>query len=274
MIGCIYQIENLVTHESYIGQTIDFKRRKRDHINNLKNNQHDNPKLQNAWNKYGEQEFHFRVWEFNIESFEELNKLECEYIKKYDSLNNGYNLVPGGGKPPLHQKVKDEDIVKFLCVQFKYGDGLGKTCEDIFGWARGTASAAKRKIRYLNAWNIYENMSEEERDNLGKKVYSEYHMEEKRFQRQLSQGGCSRAYSLTQDDYNFAFAAQELGYGYTSVAKYLQIKPSTVKDWFNGRSRKKEREQFNKLSEDEKSQLIGRVKIAELSGKPKSISSI
>ena len=274
MIGYIYQIENLVTHESYIGQTIDFKRRKRDHINNLKNNQHDNPKLQNAWNKYGEQEFHFRVWEFNIESFEELNKLECEYIKKYDSLNNGYNLVPGGGKPPLHQKVKDEDIVKFLCVQFKYGDGLGKTCEDIFGWARGTASAAKRKIRYLNAWNIYENMSEEERDNLGKKVYSEYHMEEKRFQRQLSQGGCSRAYSLTQDDYNFAFAAQELGYGYTSVAKYLQIKPSTVKDWFNGRSRKKEREQFNKLSEDEKSQLIGRVKIAELSGKPKSISSI
>ena len=109
---------------------------------------------------------------------------------------------------------------------------------------------------------------------LGKKVYSEYHMEEKRFQRQLSQGGCSRAYSLTQDDYNFAFAAQELGYGYTSVAKYLQIKPSTVKDWFNGRSRKKEREQFNKLSRDEKSQLIGRVKIAELSGKPKSISSI
>ena len=274
MIGYIYQIENLVTHESYIGQTIDFKRRKRDHINNLKNNQHDNPKLQNAWNIYGAQEFHFSIWAFNIESFEELNKLECEYIKKYDSLNNGYNLVPGGGKPPLHQKVKDEDIVKFLCVQFKYGDGLGKTCEDIFGWARGTASAAKRKIRYLNAWNIYENMSEEERDNLGKKVYSEYHMEEKRFQRQLSQGGCSRAYSLTQDDYNFAFAAQELGYGYTSVAKYLQIKPSTVKDWFNGRSRKKEREQFNKLSRDEKSQLIGRVKIAELSGKPKSISSI
>lgn len=274
MIGYIYQIENLVTHESYIGQTIDFKRRKRDHINNLKNNQHDNPKLQNAWNKYGEQEFHFRVWEFNIESSEELNKLECEYIKKYDSLNNGYNLVPGGGKPPLHQKVKDEDIVKFLCVQFKYGDGLGKTCEDIFGWARGTASAAKRKVRFLNAWNIYEKMTKEEQDNLAEKVYSKYHMEEKRFQRQLAQGGCSKAYSLTQDDYNFAFTAQELGYGYTSVAEYLQIRPSTVKDWFNGRSRKKEREQFNKLSEDEKSQLIGRVKIAELSGKPKSISSI
>ena len=68
--------------------------------------------------------------------------------------------------------------------------------------------------------------------------------------------------------------AQELGYGYTTVANYLGVKPATVKDWFNGRSRKKEKEKFNKLSDYEKNQLIGRVKMAELSGKPKSISSI
>jgi hypothetical protein len=90
----------------------------------------------------------------------------------------------------------------------------------------------------------------------------------------LAQGGCQRAYSLTQDDYNFAFTAQELGYGYTSVANYLKIKPATVKDWFGERSRKKEREKFKTLSENEKNQLIGRVKTAELSGNPKSISSI
>lgn len=274
MIGYIYQIENLVTHKSYIGQTVDFKRRKRTHINNLKNRNHDNIKLQNAWNKYGEQEFHFRVWEFEINSPEELDRLECEYIKKYDSIENGYNIAPGGGKPPLHQKVKNEDIVKFLCIQFKYGDGLGKTCEDIFGWSKGTASVAKRKIRFLTAWDIYEKMTKEEQDRLAEKTYNQYHMEEKRFQRQLAQGGCSKAYSLTQDDYNFAFMAQELGYGYTSVANYMQIRPSTVKDWFNGRSRKKERENFKGLSTDKKNQLVGRVKMAELSGKPKSISSI
>ena len=274
MKGYIYQIENLINHKSYIGQTVNFKRRKRTHLNDLRNNQHENIKLQNAWNKYGEQEFHFRVWEFEIENEKELDKLECEYIEKYNSLNNGYNIALGGGKPPLHQKVKNEDIVKFLCVQFKYGDGLGKTCEDIFGWAKGTASAAKLKKRFLTAWDIYEAMSKEEQDKLAIKTYEEYHMEEKRLQKQVAQGGCSRAYSLTANDYNFAFMAQELGYGYTSVANYLQIRPTTVKDWFNGRSRKKEREQFNKLSEDEKSQLIGRVKMAELSGKPKSISSI
>jgi hypothetical protein len=43
------------------------------------------------------------------------------------------------------------------------GDGYGKTCEQIFGWSKGTASAAKRKIRYLKGWLIYEQMTKEER---------------------------------------------------------------------------------------------------------------
>lgn len=270
MIGYIYQIENLITHESYIGQTIDINRRRRTHFNSLRNNNHENPKLQNAWNKYGEQEFHFRYWEFEILDTNELNKLECEYIDKYDSINNGYNLTPGGGKPPLHQKVKNEDIVKFLCIQWKYGDGYGKTCEQIFGWAKGTASSAKRKIRFIDANIMFENLSEEEKNKIAVETFETYNFDKIALERQLTQGGCAKAYQLTQDDFNFAFAAQSLGYSYTPVAKYLGVKPATVKDWFNGRSRKKEKEKFNILSDEEKNQLIGRVKIAELSGKPKS----
>ena len=64
--------------------------------------------------------------------------------------------MPGGGAPPLRQIVRDEDIVKFLCIQWKYGDGYGKTCEEIFHWANGTASAAKRKSRYLKVNDIFE----------------------------------------------------------------------------------------------------------------------
>ena len=273
MVGYIYQIENLITHESYIGQTINFKQRQRTHINQLKGNRHENPKLQNAWNKYGEQEFHFRVWEFEINSEEELNKLECEYIEKYDSLNNGYNLVEGGGKPPLHQKVKDDDIVSFLCVQWKYGDGYGKTCEEIFGWSKGTASSAKRKVRFLKANDIFDKMTDLEKENRVNEINDKYNLNDKSLKRQLTQGGCQKAYQLSSEDFNFAFAAQELGYGYTAVANYIGVKPATVKDWFNGRSRKKEKEQFNKLSSEEKSQFFGRVKTAGLSGKPKSISS-
>lgn len=274
MVGYIYRITNKLTQQHYIGQTIDINRRRRTHFSHLINNNHDNPKLQASWNKYGQDNFEFEFWEFQISSIEELDKLECEYIEKYNGLADGFNLVPGGGKPPLHQKVKDDDIATFLCVQNILGDGYGKTCEQIFGWSKGTASAAKRKIRYMNGWKIYEGMTEEERTQRGQDFIESQHLKNAALQRQLTQGGCAKAYSLTQEDYNFAFTAQELGYGYTAVAKYLEVKPTTVKDWFNGRSRKKEREQFNNLSGDEKSQLIGRVKTAELSGKPKSISSI
>ena len=100
-----------------------------------------------------------------------------------------------------------------------------------------------------------------------------YKLSEKVLNRQMSQGGCAKAYQLTQDDYNFAFAAQELGYTYTQVANYLEIKPATVKDWFNGRSRKKNKEIYLQLTPEEKNQFLGRVKTAELSGNPKSESS-
>lgn len=274
MVGYIYRITNTQTKQSYIGQTIDINRRRRTHFNRLNNKTHDNPKLQSSWNKYGKENFEFEYWEFNISSIEELDKLECEYIKKYNGLSDGFNLTPGGGKPPLHQKVKDDDIATFLCVQQILGDGYGKTCEQIFGWSKGTASAAKRKVRYAKGWIIYEEMTEEERVQRGQDFIKSQHLKETALQRQLTQGGCVKAYSLTQDDYNFAFMAQELGYGYTAVANYLGVKPATVKDWFGRRSRNKEREQFNKMSDDDRNQVIGRVKTAELSGKPKSISSI
>lgn len=273
MVGYIYRITNTKTNQNYIGQTIDINRRKRTHFSLLNNKTHENPKLQASWNKYGKENFEFEYWEFNISSNEELDKLECDYIEMYNGLSEGFNLTPGGGKPPLHQKVKDDDIATFLCVQQILGDGYGKTCEQIFGWAKGTASAAKRKTRYAKGWLIYEQMTTQERLQRGQDFINSQHLKEAALQRQLTQGGCAKAYQLTQDDYNFAFAAQELGYTYTSVANYLGVKPATVKDWFNGRSRNKERENFNKLSDNEKSQLIGRVKTAELSGKPKSISS-
>lgn len=273
MIGYIYKITNTQTNQNYIGQTIDINRRKRTHFNRLNNQSHDNPKLQASWNKYGKENFSFEYWEFNISSAEELNSLECEYIDKYEGLTEGFNLIPGGGAPPLHQKVKDDDIATFLCVQEILGDGYGKTCEQIFGWAKGTASSAKRRVRYLRGWLIYEQMSQEERLQRGQDFINSQHLKEMALQRQLVQGGCQKAYCLTEDDYNFAFMAQEMGYGYTVVANYLGIKPATVKDWFNGRSRKKNKENFNKLNKEEKERLIGRVKIAELNGKPKSIAS-
>ena len=274
MIGYVYRITNIQTQKKYVGVTEDFERRKRRHIKELKNNTHHSPKLQNAWNYWGENNFEWTVREVQINQYDDLYDIEIEEIKKYNSYNDGYNCNSGGRISDWKQKVKNEDIVKFLCVQWKYGDGYGKTCEEIFGWSKGTASAAKRKIRFIDANILFEKLTEEEKNQIAINTFEEYEISKKALKRQLTQGGCVKAYQLTQDDFNFAFMAQELGYGYTPVANYLGVKPTTVKDWFNGRSRKKEKEKFNKLSDYEKNQLIGRVKMAELSGKPKSISSI
>lgn len=274
MIGYVYRITNIQTQKKYVGVTEDFERRKRRHIKELKNNTHHSPKLQNAWNYWGENNFEWTVREVQINQYDDLYDIEIEEIKKYNSYNDGYNCNSGGRISDWKQKVKNEDIVKFLCVQWKYGDGYGKTCEEIFGWSKGTASAAKRKIRFIDANILFEKLTEEEKNQIAINTFEEYEISKKALKRQLTQGGCVKAYQLTQDDFNFAFMAQELGYGYTTVANYLGVKPATVKDWFNGRSRKKEKENFNKLSDYEKNQLIGRVKMAELSGKPKSISSI
>lgn len=149
-------------------------------------------------------------------------------------------------------------------MQWKYGDGYGKTCEDIFGWSRGTASAAKRQTRFIDANITFENLSDLEKTEIAEKVFKEYDIQNKALKRQLNQGGCSKAYSLTADDYNFAFAAQSLGYNYTQVANYLEIKPNTIKDWFSGRARVKDREKYEQLSDNEKQLIIQKVKEAQL----------
>lgn len=94
-------------------------------------------------------------------------------------------------------------------------------------------------------------------------------LEEIFLKRACRAGGSVAANSLNKEDYFFAFAAQELGYAYRSVAEYFNISPATVKDWYSKRSRNKERKEYESLSDKEKSILYGRVKIAELSGKAK-----
>lgn len=59
----VYAIVNYERRRHYIGSTVKFAKRWRQHRNELRRGIHRNAHLQNAWNKYGEREFYFEVLE-------------------------------------------------------------------------------------------------------------------------------------------------------------------------------------------------------------------
>jgi group I intron endonuclease len=91
----IYCIENKLNNKKYIGETVrHFKERWRYHKYLLSKNNHTNPHLQNAWNKYGEDNFIF----YTIEECNnnESNQKEIYWINILDTINNGYDITNGG----------------------------------------------------------------------------------------------------------------------------------------------------------------------------------
>lgn len=94
----IYQIRNIINDKKYIGLSKNCENRFKKHKRLLKNNKHENIKLQNAWNKYGEQNFVFSIIEET--NSKDLEKKEIFYIKKNNSIDDGYNILEGGLTPP------------------------------------------------------------------------------------------------------------------------------------------------------------------------------
>ena len=116
MLGYIYEIRNLVNNKVYIGQTIHKNIRKYTHFHSLEINNHDNPYLQNAYNKYGKNNFSFKILDDSATTKQELTKLEALYILKagYPNKDKVYNLnLPNGTPKRLYMLYENaSDICK------------------------------------------------------------------------------------------------------------------------------------------------------------------
>ena len=108
---CIYKIINKTNNQVYIGQTIDFERRKYEHLNryNLQESKVESSYLYRAMRKYGIENFEFLILEETEK--EKLNDLEKHYIKEYNSFYNGYNMTEGGQNDSPNAKLSKEDVV-------------------------------------------------------------------------------------------------------------------------------------------------------------------
>ena len=102
----IYKITNLVNGKCYIGQTINtVEHRWAGHCRSS-----GCPALAKAIAKYGKDNFIYYAID-TTSSLEELDRLECYWIKRFNSIAPfGYNLTSGGQEGRF---ISDEAIAKF-----------------------------------------------------------------------------------------------------------------------------------------------------------------
>lgn len=131
----IYIIKNIKTNKVYVGQTKQkFKKRYWAHLWALRNGIHFNKKLQSSYNKYGEDFFEFQIVEI-IDNPDCLDEKEKEYIQKFDSISNGYNISEGG---------KDIDFSKYISPNIRKEVGQ-KNSKRMLG--RQLSEETKKRMR-------------------------------------------------------------------------------------------------------------------------------
>lgn len=92
----IYCFENIVNGKKYIGKAKNLNRRISCHFSNLRRNKDDSCALQNAWNKYKEE--NFKVWVVEMCEYSFVDEREIFWIRELNShiSKNGYNISYGG----------------------------------------------------------------------------------------------------------------------------------------------------------------------------------
>jgi len=105
IVHYLYKITNLVNGKLYIGVTKNLSARKKQHFYNP--NQNKNSIIKKAVNKYGPENFSFDV--LCVGSKEYIYDLEVKAISAFNTVENGYNIKPGGAGGTGHKVASRSD---------------------------------------------------------------------------------------------------------------------------------------------------------------------
>jgi group I intron endonuclease len=177
----IYKITNLSDGKFYIGSSVDLKRRKSEHAKMLENGTHHSSYLQNAYNKYGKNNFKFEIIE--LVDDDKLRDVEQRYLDKLKPYIRriGYNLSERADCPKVNgiNSLLSEKKVR----EIKRGLLRGVTQSDLSNKYGVHLSTINKIIRCKNwAWvlpELNENLmylaenNKVKRDLIIKKLYGE-----------------------------------------------------------------------------------------------------
>lgn len=154
-MAVIYQITNMANGKYYIGSADSFARREWQHKYDLRRGVHKNPKLQAAWNKYGEEAFVFEVLEEILEGVSQL-QVEETYLARHVGNSLCYNINQHAELSRLGMKLTVASKKKLSQNRtgkaagknhYRYGKKVAPEVREKIGAAqRGKPKAAGRKV--------------------------------------------------------------------------------------------------------------------------------
>lgn len=249
----IYKIENLINQKKYIGITTNPETRKRTHFSKLRNDKHCNIRLQNAWNKHGEENFIFEIiFAMDCEK-EEAYKCEESFIKSNNSYDNGYNGNLGG---LIHNGTKGlftkNQVFMFLSTYEKYPRST-TVISEIMNVPRKTIGNIVSGTNYKSFYDEFQCFSEEE-----KEFYFESFCEDTDFMEVINTRKKKVKNKLTSEQVYMILYQTEFGYPKRKkdlLEDFNLCNYSIIQQIVEGKTYKAEVYEYNKMSLEEKAQI-------------------
>lgn len=177
----VYKIVNLVNDKFYVGSTVNFKTRFRQHRRLLRENRHHCKHLQAAWNSYGEVKFDFQIVEI-VADIKELARIEDTYLIQHVGreycYNSGYfadapwrgapkEAHPNFGRPKTeeHRKAISETLKAYYAEDYGNHPRVGKTHTEES--KKKISENRKGKMGGENHYRYGTTLSEEVRKKIG-----------------------------------------------------------------------------------------------------------